>query len=155
MDFGEIHRLSKKITHYKYCVVKPYLLTWKNRYQVVVPEGFLADGSSGGPDYPDDKWIVMAWVCHDWLYRHHYYYDLETEQNVAISRDVADAIMYDCLLRSGKWWYASLFWVVFKFNLLCQPSSAWQCAVEEGPDWMQDHPDHPDYDIIFEYEHSD
>jgi hypothetical protein len=152
--FGDIHVLSKKITHYKYCVLQGYEMMWRNRYRITIPKGFLADGSSGGPDIIGNKHVVMAWLCHDWLYRHHYYYDEIKQQKVMIDRHEADAIMYHCLLDSGHWWYAQMFYIVFKFNILCQPSTAWEKSVIEGPEFMQEHDYHDDYSIVFEDEYS-
>lgn len=110
-------------TYFKWVTEGEFKWLHKGEY-IVVPKGFLCDGSSGGPDFGH------SWLIHDWLYLTHIIGDR------LITREEADSIMIDIL----KWERANVYskiveWVV-RLNPFNKLSDAWTRGV--SPAFIQD-----------------
>jgi len=113
-----------KKTGNKYKWVTEGEAKWKN---IIIPIGFLSDGSTGGPDYSD------AWLFHDYLYRTHKIRDKNC------TRQEADNIMIDILKFQRHFFYAFVVKWIFKLNPLWIVSKAWNNAGKDGPQFYCDY----------------
>lgn len=100
-------------------------MSWKHGDEIIkVPKGFLADGSSGGPDVTD------SWMVHDWLYRVHKISDRPC------TRREADDVMIDILKYQRHGWYAWVVSCIFKTNPFWLVSNAWETSGSQGPQFI-------------------
>ncbi len=123
MNLGEIRELTEEEREqhspFKYVVCAECKCNFDGK-EIIVPQGFLTDGSSGGPD------VGWSWLIHDYLYATHQYAD-----GTPCARIEADIIMY-CLLRYERHRiYASLYWMA-TFILWWKFSRAWRRSGELG-----------------------
>lgn len=64
----ELRSLSEETeTEYKYVTIAEYRLVMPDGRMIIVPPGFLTDGSSKSPD------LGKSWIFHDWLYATHHW----------------------------------------------------------------------------------
>lgn len=113
---------------YYYVVQTPFIVTIDGK-QLTVPEGFLTDGASGGPDV-----TPAAWVCHDYLYA-----GGKFDNDEAPSRAEADKLMYDILMTHLMYRYARTFWWLSKMNPLWSFSRAWIYSHTRGIQLLQNY----------------
>lgn len=124
-------------TSYKYAIVHPYEYRCGDKC-IIVKEGFLTDGATGGPDYGS------SWIFHDYLYASHCFSD-----DKECSRVEADQIMQDIIkkeISEGKILesvYATGFkWSVSQLSDL-NPfwcfSNAWESSGKRGPEYSHIH----------------
>lgn len=117
-------------TKYKWVVVHPYEYMYEGK-SITVPEGFLTDGATGGPDFGS------SWVFHDYLYASHRY-----TTGGRCSRIEADQVMQNVLKKEreeGKLipsTYATCFkWGVSQisyWNPFWCFSNAWESSGKRG-----------------------
>lgn len=99
--------------------------TWLHgNTEIKVPKGFLADGSTGGPDFS------IAWLFHDYLYRTHKIGDRPC------TRQEADNIMIDILKYQRHYAYAWVAKTIFRVNPFWVVSSAWNYSGRHGPHFL-------------------
>ena len=120
-------------TPYKWAVVHPYEYRYEDEY-ILIEEGFLTDGATGGPDYGS------SWVFHDYLYATH-----EFSDGKECERKEADRVMQNVLNQERKdgkilgSTYATLFeWSVAQisyWNPFWCFSGAWESSGERGPEY--------------------
>ena len=72
-------------TPYKWAVVHPYEYKCGDKL-IIVSEGFLTDGATGGPDFG------VSWIFHDYLYASHQY-----NNGKGCTRIEADQVMQNVL----------------------------------------------------------
>ena len=107
----------------------PFEYTWRYKNSIkrlIVKEGFLTDGATGGPDY---GW---SWLAHDYLYATHRY----TEGGLC-SKGQADRMMFDILTYEGRPIYACAFKWCSCINPLKLFSSAWDNSGTRGPEFIE------------------
>jgi hypothetical protein len=104
-----------------YVVTAPYELRHPGKHwHVVVPVGFLCDGSSGGPDWG------CSWVFHDMLYCTQMFHD-----GRPCRRRDADRLM-SCVLRwERRWAYWACYNVAVR-ALACLFARAWREGRKRG-----------------------
>jgi hypothetical protein len=120
-------------TPYKWVVVHPYEYRCGDEY-LLVEEGFLTDGATGGPDYG------CSWLFHDYLYATHCF-----SNGGECDREDADRVMQNVLRKErseGKILestYASLFKYTVSQLSYWNPfwcfSSAWESSGTRGPEY--------------------
>ena len=123
---------EKYKTSYKWVVVHPYEYRCGDEY-ILIEEGFLTDGATGGPDYRS------SWLFHDYLYATHRF-----SNGKECKRKEADQVMQNILKKEsseGKILdsaYASFFkWTVSQlscWNVFWCFSSAWESSGTRGPE---------------------
>jgi len=111
---------------YEYVVLQPYELSLPDGRQIVVPRGFLTDGSSGGPD------CGASWVFHDYLYATHAFTSGEP-----CTREEADAVMSSVLAHEGRYGYCRVFVKLSWLNPFWLFSSAWEKSGTRGPEFLR------------------
>lgn len=106
----------------KYAIVNAYKLECARRnWIIVVPAGFVCDGSTGGPDWG------VSWIFHDWLYANQKF-----DNGIPCERKVADKIMARVLSHERRY----LYWVGYKFALRAFRAlfeEAWEEGASRGP----------------------
>lgn len=106
MNLGNIRELmeEEKLEHpdFIYVVTEECKCVYNDK-EIVVPPGFLTDGSSGGPDY---GW---SWLFHDYLYTTHLF-----ANGSHCSRREADTIMYHILRYERQNMYAFAYLMATK-----------------------------------------
>ena len=122
-------------TKYKWAVVHPYEYRCGDKH-IIVQEGFLTDGATGGPDYR------CSWLFHDYLYSTHRF-----SNGRECERKEADQVMQNVLKQEredGKLLestYAACFkWSVSQisyWNPLWCFSNAWESSGKRGPEYSQ------------------
>jgi len=109
-----------------------YVTTSESKYidgfgkTVVVPVGFLTDGSSGGPDYG------RSWLIHDYLYSTHQF-----TTGGKCTRNEADKIMEKILSHEGLKFYRLVFFIVVKINPCCVFSNTWNSSGDRGAMFLE------------------
>lgn len=88
--------------------------------KIVVPKGFLTDGSSGGPDWG------CSWLFHDYLYASH------SADGHWYTREEADQLMYEILSFERHTGYKYLFKFALWLNPFYAFSRAWEKSGERG-----------------------
>lgn len=110
---------------YKWCTMG--LAEWKvnETEKIIIPKGFLTDGSSGGPDFG------FSWLFHDFLYRTH------KIQGRQITRQEADKIMFEIMKfeRVNKM-YRQIVKIIFKLNPFFLCSKAWKESGRIGAEYL-------------------
>lgn len=106
---------------YKYIVTSPYILKWYDK-TLVVPRGFVTDGSSGGPDYG------TSWLYHDYLYSTHKFSSGEY-----CTRADADRLMADVLATDRMYAYCRVFLLASRLNPFWLFSHSWTTSGKRGP----------------------
>lgn len=108
--------------------------------RVSVPEGFLSDGDSGGPDRG------LSWLFHDYVYATHSFARSQDGSSALIdcSRCEADELMSEILkietISTLKWYtrlYERGFTIVSKMNVLWLFSKAWYSSGARGPEFIE------------------
>lgn len=111
-------------TKYKYVVLSECIYETNDK-KIIVPVGFLTDGSTGGPDYG------CSWLFHDYLYATHAYTSGEI-----CTREEADDIFIKVLRYNRMFAYA---WTVEKLAAL-NPfwlfSRAWVSSGKRGAEYL-------------------
>ncbi len=112
-----LHRLTEAERErygeqYKWCTLGEWSCEWGAR-SCTIREGFLCDGSSGGPDAGN------AWVFHDYLYKY-----AKWDDGTWCTRHEADQLMADVLKFERFRYYTFAFWLVRKF-LSSRLQAAW------------------------------
>jgi hypothetical protein len=129
LDIGNIRELNMEekaeYPNYKYVVCVPCTCYIGDK-TVIIPKGFLTDGSSGGPDY---GW---SWLIHDYLYATHKF-----EDDIPCSRREADDIMYRVLLYERHKIYAFVYRVATSIAP-CVFNRYWLQGGERGPNFIDD-----------------
>lgn len=120
-------------TAYKYAVVEPYEY-YNGNFCIIVKEGFLTDGATGGPDFG------CSWMFHDYLYATH-----EFTSGQPCTREQADEVMETIIKkeREEESILASCYAVSFKYavsklsywNPCWCFSRAWNSSGERGPEY--------------------
>lgn len=144
---GELRRLTEDEkkgykTKYEYVLLSECVYEYQTK-KIVVPPGFLTDGSSGGPDYGS------AWIFHDYLYATHAYTSVDNSvidsseplsnavtSNLTCSRQDADAIFVQVLRHQRMFAYARIASVLSSLNFLWLFSRAWERSGERGPEFL-------------------
>lgn len=110
---------------YKYCTTG--ISVWKidDNDKIVVPKGFLTDGSTDSPD------AGFGWLFHDYLYATH---NINGRQ---ITRKEADNILLEILKyeRANKL-YRLIIKAVFKMNPFKLCSKAWNQSGQRGAEYI-------------------
>jgi len=125
ITIGAYRKLKKnekcKFPKMKYVVTSPFELKNANkRWHVIVPIGFVCDGSSGGPDWG------CSWMFHDLLYCKQMY-----ENGRPCSRKDADTLMSCVLKWERRWAYFAGYNVVVR-TVPCLFARAWRAARKRG-----------------------
>ena len=132
---GEIRELTreerkKSKTSYKYVTLSKfeYLKTFNDeKYNIIVPKGFLTDGSTGGPDYG------TSWMFHDYLYSTHKF-----SSGQDCTRKEADNVMVEVLKHERLNLYRR---VVIKLTnsitLGWLFRKAWRNSGDRGPEFLE------------------
>lgn len=134
---GELRRLTEDEkkgykTKYEYVVLSECIYEYASK-KIVVPAGFLTDGSSGGPDYGS------AWIFHDYLYATHAYTfvdDSIDQDKIVCSRQEADSIFVQVLRHQRMFAYARIAEILSSLNFLWLFSRAWERSGERGPEFL-------------------
>lgn len=101
--------------------------SWDHKGEMItVPEGYLTDGSSGGPDFG------YSWLIHDYLYNTH------TVCDRPITRMEADQIMIDILEWERAGIYARIVAWLVKWNPFGKFQQAWEGSGRLGPAFIYD-----------------
>jgi len=109
---------------YKWVVESDYI--YKNgNITVTVPESFLTDGATGGPDYG------CSWIFHDWLYATHKF-----DNDVECTRREADEVMSIILDNERLNLYQKVFNFITGIDICCCFSSSWENYEERGPQFL-------------------
>jgi hypothetical protein len=120
-------------TKYKYVILTPYRYEFENRV-VLVPRGFLTDGSTESPDYGS------SWIVHDFIYATHKFLD-----GTSCTEKEANEIMIQINQQSNpSTWYGSLYMsmysamasIVFYVNPFYLVSNAWDQSGSRGPEYL-------------------
>jgi hypothetical protein len=132
---GELRRLTedeKKMykTKYEYVVLSECVYEYGPK-KIVVPAGFLTDGSSGGPDHGS------AWIFHDYLYATHAYTLVDDSSSVECSRREADDIFVQVLRHQRMFAYARAADILSSLNFLWLFSRAWERSGKRGPEFLE------------------
>lgn len=135
IKYGSIRRLSVEECSLRQCkengycwvVESPFECTTPDGQRIVVPVGFLSDGSSGGPD------IGTGWLFHDWLYATHLFDDGST-----CTREEADRIMYDLLNKDNLGLYGRAVRFLSRHNVFYCFSRAWNSSGSRGPQLLHE-----------------
>lgn len=114
----------EKYSPYKYVTLSEYIYEHENK-QVIVKEGFLTDGSSGGPDYGS------SWIFHDYLYATHQF-----TEGGECTRHEADKVMERVLTSERLGWYTWLFVKTSYLNPFWLFSKAWETSGRRGPEYL-------------------
>lgn len=125
ITLGSYRKLTKdereRYPDCKYAIVSEYKLQCLCRnWMVVVPVGFVCDGSTGGPD------CGVSWIFHDWLYANQHF-----SNGIPCDRKAADQIMA-CVLRHERRY---LYWLGYKLALRifrAQFREAWEKGAERA-----------------------
>ncbi len=123
---GVIRRLTgiEKLTYPKYKYVTTTEFSYTNGDDsVIVPTGFLTDGSSGGPDYG------CSWLFHDYLYATHCF-----SGGRRCTRKQADKVMEIVLRNERLTVYCWVFVRLAKINPFWLFSKAWTSSGNHGAD---------------------
>jgi hypothetical protein len=96
-----------------------------NNDEIVIPVGFLSDGSSGGPD---NGW---SWLFHDYLYATHCFTD-----GRQCTRKEADDIMYYILDYERNYIYKRIYWLLVRL-FSCVFNNAWKKSGRRGIKMME------------------
>ena len=113
--------------NYKYVVLSEFKCTDHEQIcSITVPEGFLTDGSSGGPS------IGCSWLFHDYLYATHRF-----DNGMSCTRQDADKVMSVILENDRMFWYACIFRILAKWNVFWLFSSAWKQSGSRGPEFLE------------------
>ncbi len=120
-------------TPYKWAVVHPYEYKCGDEH-LVVKEGFLTDGATGGPDWKS------SWLFHDYLYATHRF-----SNGKECERKEADRVMQNVLQQEKEEdkilesTYATLFkWSVSQisyWNPFWCFTNAWESSGERGAEY--------------------
>lgn len=126
---GEVRELTEEEKEkykgvYKYVTLSTFQYIDREK-KVVVPPGFLTDGSTGGPDYGS------SWIFHDYLYATHHF-----EDGIECTREEADEIMVNILLNERLTWYMSVVALATKYNILWKFSRAWKNSYKRGAEFL-------------------
>lgn len=122
---GVIRKLTsvEKTTYkgYKYVTLSEFEYSKGDR-KIVVPKGFLTDGSSGGPNYG------CSWLFHDYLYASHRF-----TSGQKCTREQADMVMEEVLANERLSIYCWIFVRLSKMNPFWLFSRAWKNSGSRGP----------------------
>ena len=125
---GNVRRLTdmerKRYPKFKYVLSNDCICVIDGK-KIVIPKGFLTDGSSGGPD------MGWSWVIHDYLYSTHKFHD-----GTPCTQKEADMIMYHILKFERHHAYANLF-VIVKMLGRCFFNRSWRKNYKRGPVFLQ------------------
>lgn len=127
---GPLRRLTSderkryKTSGYKYCTETEHRCEYGD-IEIVIPAGFLTDGSSGGPDYG------RSWLFHDYLYSTHAYLD-----GTVCNRADADTLMVTILRYEGMGWYLRAVSILASINPFWLFSKAWRTSGSRGPEYF-------------------
>ncbi len=119
-----------------YCYVTEDTFTCElaNGKKIVIPSGFLSDGSSGGPDYG------YSWLFHDWLYSTHKFSNDSLKDNndhlIACSRQEADSVMKEILGQERFILYPFIFNFLSSFDVFGLFTKAWNASGTRGPQFL-------------------
>lgn len=108
---------------YKYATCGEAIWVSKNGEKIVIPKGFLTDGSTGGPD------VGFSWLFHDYLYATHKICDRQ------ITKREADKIMCNILKYERASLLKKLVGLIFKWNPFGLVSRAWNASGARGPEF--------------------
>lgn len=118
----EIARVKHPV--YKWVTLGESRWTCKSGEVIVIPKGFLSDGSSGGPD------IGFSWLFHDYLYATHKIGDREC------TRKEADNIMATILKWERAPIYRKVFVIISRINPFWLFSKAWKESGKRGAEFL-------------------
>lgn len=122
MQTCEIKRITNR-PGYKYVTCGESCWTTKKGEKIIIPSGFLTDGSTSGPD------VGFSWLFHDWLYATHKIGDR------IITKKEADEIMCEILAYERAPTLRKVVGFIFKLNPLWLVSRAWKTSGERGPEF--------------------
>lgn len=122
MTTCEISRIEHP--YYKWVTLGESKWVCENGEVIIVPAGFLSDGSSGGPD------IGFSWLFHDYLYATHKIGDR------VITRKEADKVMASILRWERASLYRKAFVIVSRVNPFWLFSRAWKSSGKRGPEFL-------------------
>lgn len=124
MTVGEIRRLSDEeelmYPGFKYCTMSECRYE-DEQYTIVVPKGFLTDGSSKAPDYG------YSWLFHDYLYASHRF-----TSGQECTREMADEIMNNILIHERQTIYSTIFYHLAYWDILGIFERAWENSGKRG-----------------------
>lgn len=143
---GSIRKLTDH-SYYKYYTEGEHIVEFKLTREaplncrVLIPDGFLTDGNSGGPDYG------LSWLFHDFLYATHVIENRWRDPPAIISctREEADALMSAILELESitdpdlKWfarWFEWGFTWASTWNILWAFSKVWESSGTRGPEYF-------------------
>ena len=118
----ERKRFSSPYTH---VTTSPSVYKYQDK-EVVVPTGFLTDGSTGGPDYG------RSWLFHDWLYSTHQF-----TSGQKCTRQQADEVMRQVLRHENLEVYMLFFCKLSLWNPFWAFTRAWAESGDRGPQFLQ------------------
>lgn len=110
---------------YKYCTTGISMWKINENDKIIIPKGFLTDGSTSSPD------AGFGWVFHDYLYATH---QINGRQ---ITRKEADKILIKILkYERSNIFYRFMVNVVFKLNPFKYCSKAWNDSGQRGAEYI-------------------
>jgi hypothetical protein len=114
------------VKEYYYYTIGEFKCTLRCGETITIPEGYLTDGSSGGPD------MGWSWLFHDWLYSAHLF-----DSGKRCSRKKADFVLLEILRSERMYLYRSCV----RFVLTLEPlhgqfEKSWFDGGFRGPEYF-------------------
>lgn len=128
LTYASIRKLTpqekSRFPAYKYVTLSESKYKYGNE-EVIVPAGFLTDGSTGGPDFG------RSWLFHDYLYATHKFASGEP-----CTRHQADKVM-ERILRTDRFsLYLWIFHKLARLNPFGLFAKAWRTSGKRGPQFI-------------------